>query len=432
MEAPIPYTPNFYRGEGVIFGGYHDAYKAEFADVRDRPKHRGVVIKFFDNTRTLRYRLTTNCACSPIGGLEFELSFRGCASFALDLLYRPKRMDPLCLEHGSWLEIYLWGAKKPIYTGIINRKPGAGSTERTIKIRGVGFVDFVRRVITHDASDRVVFRLQDTSVWSGVAAFASVLQEVSFVRHNPSKLENDPTLYGYSSRSVNDVIYIASKYNEALDELAKLEGGWIWGVDAERDLFFRPPAPCTTPDRRIYQGKDFQHWKPVEDSSKILNYALIQHGGTVQNLTGGSAERKGTNILPSFLKDDTSIAQYGSHAEVIQPPSVGSDVDAYRYAAIEIDRRKTPKIRGRAAKVQYRGEDFVPGECYEIVLKNADPVLIPLVRARYKLESGGRIMCDLNFGDESEDLIEWAKELEVNEALRTSSDRTRRYLEAFE
>lgn len=414
-------SPNFYYGGGGRYGACYDPSLSAHNTIREQPLKPGITVRFYDSSGTMLTYISSNTALNPILKLEFEKVERGCGRAKLELSRMPYG-DTSIVNHGSRFEIHLWNNPRPIWSGTVVRTPGAGSTERTIKLEGIGFLAQVDRIIIGDLdAGETKVQIDDTAVHAAFDILATAVEAKTQVRRNASKVQTT----GGSDWVADTLFYIRTKSKEAFDELADLAGGWIWGVDADRDLFFKPRDTSITSERTLIVGYDLEEWKPVEDSSKVMNYAHIRHGRVEVDLTSPAF---GTNFLAGYVKDQPSIDAYGVREAHISAPSLYNTMDAFRFASVKVEAKKNPEKRGLAPKVTFQGKEFEAGACYRVVSRDTVTDL-NCKRVRYVVKPSGRTEVTLHLGEDSDDLAKWAADLVVANAKKDAEDRLRSYQE---
>lgn len=414
-------SPSLYYGIGARYGGCYDPTLSAHNTTPEQPVSPAVTVRFYDPSKNLRAYMSSNTGFNPFGDISFELTDQGCGRASLELLFLPVHVPQIVTQHGSWFEVHLWNSPRPIWSGTVVRRPGDGSTDRTIRLEGIGFLDMVKDVILANleaspVETRLLF--EDWACRDVVAYIAQKLEDQTFVVRNDAKIE-DSAKTTYEAT----LFYIRQTAKEALDELADLVGGAVWGVDVDRELFFESRDTTISAERTLVVGRDIEEWEPTEDSSKIGNYLHIRHGQTVVDQTDPAF---GTNFLVGFLRDDASVSAYGLRERTVSAPSIYNTLDAYRYGASKLEQMKGPALRGLAPKVTFRGTEFKAGKTYRVV--SGDVVTdLPCKRVRYQVRPSGRTEVTLHLGDDKDDLPGMFVDLATQQAKRDSESRLNQF-----
>lgn len=412
-------SPNLYYGIGAQYGGCYDPALTAHNATPAQPSKPAVTIRFYDNTKSLRAYVSSNTWINPISKLTFEKHGKGCGRCSLELLELPPLAPEIITEHGSWFEVHLWNNPSPIWSGTVTKTPGAGTTENVIKLEGLGFIDMADDVIIADLDNDITKVLyEDTSIRDVVLALATSLETNTYIVKDAAKVEDS-----VNSEYEPSLFYIRTKISEALDELAELAGGWVWGVDANRDLYFHQRDTSITSERTLIVGHDLEEWKPVEDSSRIQNFLHVRHGQTNVDVTDPAF---GTNFLAGYVDDTASRTAHGTREGIVSAPSIYSQLDAYRFAAARLERLKNPVTRGLAPKLTFTGTEFEAGKNYRVISGDTVADLV-CKRVKYTVKPSGRVECQLYLGDEEDDLARWAVDLVTLQARNDAEARLNQF-----
>lgn len=316
--------PNIMFGRGTRFGKCRFAGSVlQIAGVRiDYPYIDNCFsVTFFSPHGTKTAILSSVRKDSPVLSLSFELAQTGCAGFTLELA-KDHGVD---IYYGQRVDISLFGSSQPWYSGYIQTKPVAGTTEATFTYTGYGFYGQLEHVIVNrEYTEREISEIAADIIREDIDRYTGA-------HYNESKIY--PTGYTASQLSFD---YATAK--DALKQLSEFAVNYLYGVDEYRDIFFRPMLTRINEDSRLWVGYHIQKFLPEEDVETVVNYIYVQ---------GGALDDEGSNIMYQ-CSDADSIAAYGKRAAVLSIPSAIREEDATRWGDTQLDRLKDPQ---RTAKI---------------------------------------------------------------------------------
>jgi len=251
-----------------------------------------------------------------------ELLETGPGHSSIDLRNLPTGVT---LTHDMRLDVHLWGRSRPIYSGYITKAPGAGTTDWPKTYEAFGFIKQLDDLlVTGTYTAQTIHRIVDT--------LARDIEGRTRIVYNKSKIIRN----ALSKYPLIEIRFNRTPMKRALEQLAGLAGGFVFGVDADREFFFRPPS-TTVADHSIFSvPEDIGKFEPIEDSGDVRNVVYIQYG----QLDGG-----GDNFLSEPLRDAASEAAYRTRETTVRAPNVYSEADAYRWGSVQLARSKDPITR---------------------------------------------------------------------------------------
>lgn len=374
---------NFRYGEGVWYRGPRSA------DVLDPELViTGALVQLYGPGDVLIASLSSDAADSRMSRLRFELTPTGPGYLDLDITSLP---DGVGIQHAARVDVFLdgrlrpHGRIKPVYSGYIQQMPNAGSTEWPRKYRGFGFYGLLDKMMTTRT-------FMAASVWRIVDTLAREIETrtVGRIIYNSSKIQISHDGTG-SAYPVEKIVFSKASYKTALTQLAGLAGGWEFGVDSDRELWFRAPITEPSNDSLLWCPQHVTQVTYNEDSTDVINRLWIK---------GGQRQTSGDNYLELPLDADgneSSQSLYGIREGDATAPSVFSDLDSYRWGACELAYRRKPRRTVSLGSLESR-LNFI--DCVgplQVTLPDGSVILIPKSKVIYTVDQG--IACDVQLGD---------------------------------
>lgn len=274
-----------------------------------------------DGTKTAEFG--SGVGDNAVGSFSFEITTSGCGKLDFTLGVLPPAS---VLNYGSRVDVHLFNDSSPWYSGYIIQKPVAGSTIKPYKFSGHGYVEQLKRIIVDQ-------------IYQGMDV-ASVAKAILQNEIEPS------TGITYASNKIIRAGYTVQKLRfdhrsayDAIKELAEYATDYVWGVDAQRQFFFKPVQETINEQARLFVGVHFDTYEPSESLDDIVNHGFIK---------GAALDANGSNFMAE-VTDAASIAAYGLHQAVLDVPSAVTATDATRWGITEIGKRKNPR---RKAKIK--------------------------------------------------------------------------------
>lgn len=283
---------------------------------------RGFKLMFYDLTDTKIGEIGSDIKRGRVSEINFELSPSGCGAFSFiigdfcdlfDMVYRTR------------VDIHPYFDASPWFTGFIQNLPQSGQ-ERPYEYTGFGFyeqLDWV--VVTGSYESQDIAEIVKDIIENTVAPNTQIV-------YNASKVATT----GYSVTEV-DFDHVSAK--DAIQTLADMAQGYVFGVDDSREFFLT--AIDTDVNYSYWVGKHCQDIEIEKEPYQIRNKLYIK-AGEIQ--TGGS------NIIGN-VSDATSISNYGLREEVLSVPEAMSSNDAIQWAEQILAQKKDPKVRAMIKNV---------------------------------------------------------------------------------
>lgn len=355
--------------------------------------------------------LSGDAADSRLSKLRFELTPTGCGSLDMEVTSLPAGVR---LGHAARVDVRLKDVRQPgratyegwpppIYSGYVQQVPADGSTEWPRKYRAFGWYGLLDKLkVDRTFTNAPVWRIVDTLVRSLETASAGRLV------YNSSKIEVGKLGAG-SSFPVTEIRFAHVTYRAALTQLAGLAGGYEFGVDAQREVWFR--APLTEPSREahLWVGPHVHTVTCTEDSTDLVNRLWIK---------SGKRQSAGDNYLPLPLDADGmegSQAVYGIREGEVTAPSVFDDVDAYRWGATELAEKSVPRKTISISEID-SVEHFRP-DCsspVRLTMDNGESITVPVSKVVYSIDRG--ITCSIQLGEVAPTPGRLSSELQAQQA----------------
>lgn len=365
-----------YRLPGIAYRRtYDEVFSGAAALVQ--PRRRAVTVRVYDKDDLLVQVFSSNTQRPTLVGLSWELLDTGCGEFTLELATDPG------LHHDYRVDIHLWNDPDPIYSGLVQRVPDAGTTERTATYGGYGFLALLNRMLVTEKYGAQNVR----GIVNDLVAKLSVRQP---------RLVADQTQVDYAPyNTVGALDFLRATAKEALKQLSELAGGYAWGVDADRKLFFK--APNQAVDMHRWYGHHLETFVPQSESDDIVTVVYTKAGKVRSDLPADSPFYK-TNWLEEPIKDDAAIGDWGWREGIYTAPSVLSLVDAAVGATVYLAQKSKPRQYASVRGLVYDGERLSCTGQARIVGRNGNQLILPKKKLKFKLNSTG-VDVSLELGD---------------------------------
>lgn len=356
--------------------------------------------------------LSSDTADSHLSRLRFELTPTGCGSIELDVTGLPAGVT---ITHNTRLDVILgsvpnpqWnhrykGWVPPIYSGYVQQVPSSGSTDWPRKVKGFGWYGLLDKLTLNRT-------FTTAPVWRIVDTLSRALETLTNGRvlYNAGKIQVGRFGAG-SSFPVAEIRFSHVTYRAALAQLAGLAGGYEFGVDAMREIWFREPITDPSADAHLWVGPHVHTVTYTEDSTDLVNRLWIK---------SGKRQAAGDNYLPLPLDADgmtSSQVQYGLREGEVTAPSVFDEVDAYRWGATQLAAKSSPKKTISISEVD--GRAHFPADCsgpVRLTLDNGVSVTVPKAKVVYTIDKG--VSCVIQLGEVTPNPGRLSAELQAQQA----------------
>lgn len=354
-----------FRSPGYI---YRAPWTAPPPGSADEAIHYGATFKLYDRYGTKLGEFTSDAYNSGLSKCTFTLLPSGPDQIEFDVV------DPLpgvTLQHAQRVDVHVRGHRNPIYSGFLQFIPSSGTTEYPLTVKGFGFTSQLGWITIQKT-------FVDTTVWRIVDTLARLAEQRTGIVYNASKIvRNQQSLWPISYLP----FLTRTPLNTALDQLASLAGGFIYGVDEFREFFFKPPDTSVTDESRLWVGENLQIFVHSEDSTNLTNRIWV--------VCGQRRVDTGNQVLPLPLDDMASQDSYYMREEIFSAPNVFDPADAYRAGAVELANKKDP---AKSATVQGIDLQDTPIDCRGYVaITTQDCTVAPFPKAsvNYTIDGNG-------------------------------------------
>lgn len=381
--------PRLYYGSGTIYRGPVVEPAPVAPDLE--PIARGITLRFYDSAGIKTAEISSGTSQSALISATWELLPTGCggASFTLS----DQLPQFLTISHNQRIDVHLWGYTQPIWSGFVRRlaSPITSTWPRTYEAYGY-----------QAHLDRVIIREQDYAEQITADVVSELVRD--YLDPDTGILYSRAKICQTCRYRVRDLQFRYITARRAMEQLVNLAGLYEFGVDAEREFFFRRQLRSVT--EHIWVGVHTDQADVDEDSERLANRLWVQ---------SGQRSGSGDNYLPVPLEDKGSQATYGVWEDTVRAPSVFNETDAYRFASVELSRRARPAVVTRISGLRYEG---TPIDCrgqVRVVGRDGTEVTTGKQRVRYTV-TGSRIEVDLDLGERELDIPGWFSELSAQQA----------------
>lgn len=328
---------------------------------------RGFKLVFYTPADVKLGQISTEVKEGIILTANFELMGLGCGAFSFVVDDYPS----FPISYRTRVDIHPYFDDDPWFTGFVQTLPQPGK-KRPYEYLGFGFFDQLDWITINETypiqalEDIVKDIIQNT-----VAPNTQII-------YNAAKIEAT----GYTTQGVIDLYVVSAK--EAMEDLAVLASGFEYGVDNDREFYFRPID--TDVHYAYWAGKHFQNIEIMENPHKVRNRLFIKVG-LIQG-TGFGWVKEGTNII-GYEEDTDSINEYGLRELLVTAPSLLKIADARIWAQQLLTKTAVPEIKAKIknvlfdetkAKIDARGKTRITtddGTEYELFIKRAEYSMSP-------------------------------------------------------
>jgi hypothetical protein len=200
---------------------------------------------------------------------------------------------------------------------------------------------------------------------------------------------------------------------KAIQDLADLAQSYMFGVDEERDFYFKAVSTAVNNDAIRFITKNVKTFTYDEDISKIVNKIYIRAG----SLTAGS------NYI-GFVESGPSQSAYGLKEKILVAPNVLDVDDATRWGTYKLNSLKDPVLKAKASIVTLNKILIKAFGKARIFDENGNKYELPIKKITYKISTQG-ITCDMELGDLEqpiqEEFLDLIRDLKNEELLQASN-----------
>lgn len=263
---------------------------------------------------------------NPLQACAFEFVETGCGSFSVTFNAPPQDVE---IRRGDRVDIHLLGSPLPWFSGRVNTLPGLSTSDDKTVFKGHGFYEVLDQI-------RVTEAYTDMPLEDVVADLATHYLTHTDIVFFPNSLPQ----VGYR---VNSVEFDRESLKDALSTLAELANGYVFGVDENREFFFRPregrPSLQFTNKGSQWVGQHLGGFELGEKSDKVSNYLHIKIG---------SVDATDGNFADFNVENLDSIAFFGKREAVESAPEINNPADAEQWADHKLAESAWPTITAKA------------------------------------------------------------------------------------
>lgn len=332
--------------------------------------------------------------------LTFEIGETGCATATLKFTKLPTTAE---LNYRQRIDISLFNARQPLYSGYIMTRPAdgttAGASGQTFTFKAYGYYNWLDKVL-------ITATYENMEVSAIVKAIATTIESKVGLAMNESKIVS--TTY-----TITKIAFDHTTAKDALKQLADFAVDYVYGVDEDRNLFFKPRNNEINEQARFWVGEHITSFLPELDADSIANHVYVK---------GGALDAEGEQWLAE-VSDATSIATYGYCEETIDLPSAYSATDAQRYGQNYVNNHKNPtesaKVKGLMLEYANTDGSFnfrhltTQGKAY-IVDRAGTAHTLPITKLKYTISAEKGITCDMTLGNPPDEVDKYLAMLDRN------------------
>jgi len=317
--------------------------------------------------------LSSDTGQGYVSEIGFNLVETGCGDFEITLGVAPSAL-PFTVEYNQGVEIYLYHDSNPWHAGYIFEMPVSGSTERPWKIAGSGYYNQLEKCVVNKdyTSEEISAIVRDL-----VDDFVEEKTDIVYADYK----------IAMTDYTVSDIQFNHTTAKKAIEQLADLAQGFVFGVDANREIFFRGIDPDVNPSAIFAVGKHIDEFRLTENAEDVVNRVYVKVGLS----TGG------TNIQAEVSAYNSQVL-YGIREKVLSAPSLQSTNDAIRWGNWQLDDLKRPRQKARIPWTNCSGGKIEAKGKARIFDNDGGKHQISVKKVAYSVDSNG-IGCSIELGD---------------------------------
>ena len=347
-----------------------------------------------DGTRTAMFG--SGVEDNALSQLTFAITSTGCGECTMTFKKMPSNVE---LTYMQRIDIHLFGDSQPWYSGYILSRPVEGTTESTYTYKAHGYYNRLESMYlfqTYESMD-----------------VADIVRDIARQAEKSQDLIYNETKIITAGYTVQKLVFDGTSVKDALKTLADFAVDYVYGVDENRNLYFKPRNGSINEQARLTVGVHIASYVPSWDVSKVVNWARIK---------GGNINDKGEQWLCT-VEDAESQALYGKRQAVWTLPEAQAVEDAERWGANQIAKYKDPvrsaKVTGVQLEYPLRDGTFnvrhmgTDGQA-EIRTLSGDTFAYPINKISYTVSAAKGIAADLQMGEPAFALDRYLLEQERN------------------
>lgn len=332
-----------------------------------------------DGTRTAMFG--SGIEDNALSSLSFSITSTGCGDCTLTFKKLPSNVE---LTYMQRIDIHLFGDRRPWYSGYILSRPVEGTTESTYTFKAHGYYNRLESMYLFQT-----YKNMDV---------ADIVRDIARQAEKSQDLIYNETKIITAGYTVQKLVFDGTSVKDALKTLADFAVDYVYGVDENRNLYFKPRNAAINEQARLTVGVHLSSYVPEWDVSKIVNWARIK---------GGNIDDSGEQWLCT-VEDAESQQLYGVRQAVWTLPEAQAAEDAERWGKNQIQKYKDPvrsaKVSGVRLEYPLQNGTFnvrhmtTDGEA-EIRTLSGDTYTYPINKISYTVSASKGISADLQLGE---------------------------------
>lgn len=374
--------PNILFARNVLFGKYIFAglskrsFEVQYPFIENHFE-----IDFYDKQGLRTHRLSNDGTNSPLISAEFEYTNNGCGKFSMTL----SKDHKIPIAYEQRIDISLFGDNKAWYSGYVQTRPVEGSTETEWEYSGYGFFNQLDGVLVN-------------KTYTNTEISAIVRDIILTYLDGKTNIVAGTDIYstGYTAEGIK-FDYVTAK--DVIKQLSEFAVNYIYGVDENRMLFFKPVETDINEDSRFWVGYHITSFLPEEDIDSVENHLFVMD--------------KDSNVVYETLSQE-SIDAYGLKQVTKKLPNTDSAVDAKQWGDAQLESLKTPKRTAKVTlvntkdiigrKIKAEGKALITSE------DGSSSVVYPIKTVKYKMSDDG-ITMSMELGEYTKNISEYILKL---------------------
>ena len=273
--------------------------------------------------------------------LSFVLTENGCAEFSFVLNEKP----PVEILDDYRVDIHLFRDANPWFSGYLLDLPEFISSGEEYTYSGIGHNYQLETCRVNQAYNATTFPTQADREISEVIKhiITTYVEPETKIVYNASKITaTSPAFY------VTDMNFDRVPAKKAIQQLADMAQNYVFGVDADREFFFKPVDTTLNTNAVKFVGKHLAVFMPRRDVGKIRNLIDVMAG----KITSGS------NYILTVEDTDSQDDYTGGKPRwaKLSIPSALNSADAQRWANYKLSQLKDPTRKARISGIELYGK----------------------------------------------------------------------------
>lgn len=308
-----------------IYSYYQNKEIEEIVIVQQVEEIRGITLVLKDLGGFPLYTFSNVGGNFPVGKIQFNHSSnRGCDQAEFELLIDVEELG-FSLEPGtSYVEFYFFRSTKPFWSGEIISTPSETGEKKKYSYKAKGFSHRLEKIIV----DREISEDTEISEFVKDLVQNEIMSGVSQIIYNEELIVD-------TGQTINEIKFEKQTAKEVMQKLCDIASNYYYGVNEEREFFFRPVNLDINQNLIFFIGGNITKCE-IEKTNfdKIVNRYYVY----VENETDD-----GTYIYNGTYNHITSQVLYGLREEELSlPESVNQDI-IDEYAATLLNYNAIPQ-----------------------------------------------------------------------------------------